>query len=173
MLQKNLRSKFLSFALVGCIALTTVFSAGCGFVSDLKIALASSGPLVTILVNKGVISQAKADFIRQDFGDAVDVVAVLDAKFKVAAGVPEKLAAAQQAETSWRAIYERGHFGVNPAVLDAANIADAIFATIVAYYGGRPVSLSVSAKTAPKTEKALAETIKAKIKELKEKLKVQ
>jgi len=170
-----LRRKFMSLALAGVIGITSIFSVGCGgFIASLKTAIASSGPLLSVLVNKKVLSQEKADFIRSDFNAAVDVVAELDKDFKAATNTGDKLAAAQKAERAWKAIYAQGHFGANATILEVANIVDAVFASVVAYYGGGPrASLTSRSGARIDSEEALAQHVKERAERIKELLKVK
>jgi hypothetical protein len=148
----------------------------CGLITDLKIALASSGPLVNLLVSKNLITEDSAKAITQDFKDAVNAADVLDKATKTATTTAQKLDAAQTAERAWVAIYKRGDFGDNAAIKTAADIADGIFASIVLFYGGQPASASHIPRSvrAPRTEaereaqkKQFADAIKAQTQALK------
>lgn len=119
-----------------------LFVASCELLTSLRVALASAGPLVTSLANAGVFPKSKADAILQDFSDGVRVAEGLKANIDLADTKGQKIAAAQKAQREWLAIYARGNFGANPKIQTAANIADGIFASLVLYYGGVPVSMA-------------------------------
>jgi hypothetical protein len=165
---KITKLRISTIPILSTILVATLLVTSCGLITDLKIALASSGPLVSLLVSKGLLKQDKADAITKDFKDAVNVADVLDKATKTATTTGQKLDAAQTAERAWVAIYKRGNFGSNQAIKTAADIADGIFASIVLFYGGQPASPShVPRANRPRTEKELADSIKAQTQALK------
>lgn len=145
------------------IFLLAVLLTACGgidkLVTSLRMALVGGAPLVDFLVSQGKISQAKADALKTDFGDAITVVSALGDDLDAAGNDKIKqLAAAQKAEQAWLAIYGRGDFGANPQLFTVATIANGIFSSILTYFGGGPPQL---------TDKPSENTIKAQIDSLK------
>lgn len=139
--------------------------------TGLHLALAGSGPLLALLVSQRKLSQQKADWIRDDFADAVDIADELKDEVRAATDTAGKLAAAQKAYRGFRDIYALGHFGADPTILMAADIADGIFAAIVSLYGGT-VSGAPRA-TAPMSETDRRLAIEVKIEDLKRTLAVK
>lgn len=137
----------------------------------LRLAVAGSGPLLALLVRQGKLSKEKADFIRDDFADVVDVVDKLKDEVRAATDTAGRLAAAQKAYREFKLIYERGHFGASPEILLAANLGNSIFIAIVELYGGTVFSAPRVAP--PQTEQAQRAAIEAKIEELKQALAVK
>jgi hypothetical protein len=137
----------------------------------LRLAVAGSGPLLDLLVSQGKLSREKADFIRDDFASVVNVVDTLKNNVRAATDTAGKLAAAQTAYRAFKDIYGLGHFGLDPTILAAANIADGIFAAIVDLYGGQVTPAPRSSAPSSASEKRAA--IEAKIEDLRVTLEVK
>ena len=150
--------------LVLALAITTA-GCGTGLLTSFRIALASSGPLVDSLVAAGVIRQDQAAPIISDFSDAAQAAIVLQSDLK-AAGTDKALKAAAVVKfaKAWREIYARGHFGVNPKIQRAADIAESIVESLELYYGAR-IQPAVHT-TAPRTDAQLEAQLKLQVKEL-------
>lgn len=179
-----MRRKLLSLCLAAAVTIASLGAAGCnpngnsntgnnnssGSVDKLfiglHIALASSGPLLALLVGQGKLSQQKADWIRADFKSSVDIADALKDNVASATDTAGKLAAAQKAYRAFKDVYTLGHFGLDPTILAAANIADGVFVAIVELYGGHVDSVAPHA-TEPMSETEKRAAIEAKIEDLK------
>lgn len=133
----------------------------------LRAGVAASGPAITYAVNHNLITQPRADDLKQDFKDLVDASERGDRAFAVAKTRPEKFAAIQSVEHDWAAIVGRGHFIKVPSQFtDAQEIINGIFATILAFYA--PPSATMRPKPgAPQSEKDLKAYLDVQSKKLK------
>ena len=159
-----MKAKIIAAPIFALILLFT----SCGLITSLKAALASAGPLVTVLARSGAINEANAQAILRDFSDGVTVAEELNANIKIATTKGMKAAAALKAERKWIEIINRGDFGTNLKIQTAANIADGIFASIVLFYGGVPTSMAhVPPSASNKSDKDMKMSIEAQIDHLK------
>jgi hypothetical protein len=136
---------FASFGAVGCKPNSNSNTANSNsndnatvekILRGLHYAVAGSGPLLSLLVSQGKLSQEKADFIKEDFKEEVKIVDTLKDDVRAATDTASKLAAALTAYRAHRAIYEKGHYGTRPEILAAAVLIDEVFAAVVRLYGG-------------------------------------
>jgi hypothetical protein len=157
--------------------------ASCGGQSLLlsfRVALASSGPLVTSLVDSGAIPQTKATAIINDFNDGAQCGLNLESAFTaIPKDLPEREQRAQKLNASvaglrcFKAIVSRQNFATHPRVQQAAAIAEGILASLVVFYsesGEVVVSVRRGAVTPVRNEKELERKLKADVKALKEAL---
>jgi hypothetical protein len=153
------------FLALSLVLLFAVSQAACNtnFVTELRIVLAASGPLVSSLEASGVLPASIGANVIQDFTDEANAVGDFSAAL-TACGTDNqcKANAAETLFNQSEAIYQRGHFGSNVKILTAANIARGIFESIKLYYASRAPNAKVSAVRTP-TDKEL----KAKVQELK------
>lgn len=170
--------RFLAVALT---AFLTISQLACGgnVIKSLRVALASSGPLVDSLVAAGVINRDKATAIIADFTDGSQVALDLQTDFAaIAKDDPQakalKLAAALKAARAWQAIVNRHDFAANDRIQNAANIVTAILASLVIFYSDAPVRTSARVPRgtvkAP-DEQALERQLKQQVEDLKTALK--
>jgi hypothetical protein len=123
---------------VGVILLVGQLACGGGFVTELRLVLASSGPLISSLEATGVLPQNVGDTVVADFND--EALAVADFSTALSGCATDAVCKANAAEalfTRSEVIYNRGHFGSNPKILAAANVARGIFQSIRLYYASR------------------------------------
>jgi hypothetical protein len=157
--------------------------AACGgsdLIRTFRVALAASGPLITSLVNAGVIKETDASLITQDFSDGVACADTLHLAFKaIPKDAPDaksrKLSASVGGFRCFRAIVQRRNFEKHPKIKNAADIAEGILASLVVFYS-EPGEIVASADRSPKRvtaadEKELEKKIKQQVKELEEALK--
>ena len=148
------------------VIFATALLVACGgidkLVLSMRAAVAFSTPLISRLVAQGKLSQAKAEFIRQDFGDVTIALGVLGTDLDAAAGNKlQQVAAAQKFSASVTAIYARGHYGADPQILEAANLVNDIAASIVAFFGGAPPSATSDGQQRKPTKGEIDAKIKA------------
>lgn len=163
-----------------CAIVLVVLMAACGPLAGLRAGLRAGGPLVDRLAAQGVFPREKAQAIRTDFADGLDVAERLQANWNPKAQRP---AAAHQAFTEWRAIYDRGNFGSDSRIQSAADIADSVFLAIELFYNpGQQAAAMVKSNratrsavsdSAPQTEAELDAFIKRRSQELKRALEAQ
>lgn len=150
---------------------------GCGggtLLKSFRIALASSGPLVNSLAASGLIPQAKAAAIIADFSEGAGCADRLATAFNA---IPKELPAneiklrkfeaARDALTCFRAIINRQNFAANSRIQSAANIAEGILASLVAFYSPSPEAVTRGPNmVVANSEKELEERLKVKVKAL-------
>lgn len=157
--------------------LIAVLLAGCGsssLIKSFRVALAASGPLVNSLVTSGAITQTKATAIVRDFDDGAQCALTLQTAFSaIPKGDPDanarKLTASSNALQCFRVIINRQNFAAHPRIQQAADIAEAILASLVEFYSG---SNTGAAGAPPKTEAELEKELKRKVEELERALKL-
>ncbi|HEX5704849.1 MAG TPA: hypothetical protein VFX97_16750 [Pyrinomonadaceae bacterium] len=138
----RIKRKIAALALASVLIVQT--ACGGNVLTTVRLALASSGPLVNSLVAAGVLKQEQAGPIITDFTDGSNVALTLQTDFKACAkDRPCKLRAAQKAETGFRAIINRQHFAANPRVQQIADIASGILSSLVIFYGGTSPNATV------------------------------
>lgn len=161
--------RILAFVLVAVLA-------GCGgstFIKSFRAALAAAGPLVNSLVASGAIPQSKATAILKDFDDGAVCAGNLQNAFKlIPKGDPDetsrKLAASSGALQCFRVVINRQNFAAHPRIQQASDIAEAVLASLVAFYSGT----SVPGVVAPQSEAELEKELKRKVEELERVLKL-
>lgn len=163
-----------SLALVATLLVATGWDA-CGggdLIKSFRVALAASGPLVNSLVASGAIPQSKATAILRDFdAGAVCALNLQDAFKLIPKGDPngksKKLAASSSALQCFRVIINRQNFASHARIQQAADIAESILASLVAFYSGS----SGAVGGPPKTEAEFEKELKREIEELERSLK--
>lgn len=129
------------------------------FSTDLRVALAASGPLIESL-NLG--SQRGA--VIADFTDLANGAATFANELKACgSATPCKLDAATKFESLFDSVIARGHFGLSPKLQTVENILRGIIASARIYFGGESSSSNARMAGKPVTE----DSIKAQIDELK------
>lgn len=170
---KRLTNKLPALGLAAVLIIQT--ACGSNVLTTVRLALASSGPLVNSLVASGVLKQEQAGPIIADFTDGANVALALQNDFKACAKDRGcKLTAAQRAETGFRAIINRGRFGANPRVQQIADIAGGILSSLVIFYGGTSPNVRVAMDAGPPlTDDQIEERVKPDVEKLKQLMKVQ
>jgi len=159
-----MKRTLLSISLSILLAVSTVLTAACGFINDLKAAEGGEAVVTTELVRTNVITgQAKID-IDKDFGDIVNLTSQLNTDVGAATTTPQKLDAWQKFADGLAAVVARGHFLNVPYISDAVVVIDGIVAVAKGFYS--PATPGVP-KAGPQTEKDLQKQIEARIKTLK------
>lgn len=146
---------------------------GGGSLVTFRLALASSGPLVSSLVASGALKQEQAGPIIADFTDGAGIALALQTDFKACdKDRPCKLRAAQKAETGFRTIIDRHHFAANARINQIADIADGILASLVIFYGGGSTSTAMAVQP-NLTDEQIEAQVKPDIEKLKQLMKAQ
>jgi hypothetical protein len=162
----------LSIVLALCIAAN---ACGGGFVLTAFRQALQSDQLVNFLLSRQEVTPEKAELIRTDFRDGVGCAQKTEDAFKaISNDLPDaekrtrKLNASVGGLQCFRAIINRGNFKVHQRVVQAADIAETILATLVTFYSGggtRGVAPSPKAIIV-RDEKELEQKLKEKVKEL-------
>lgn len=126
------------------LPLVLILALSCGgdtLLRTFRVALASSGPLVSSLAASGAIPQNKLSAIITDFDAGAQCGLVLQQQFNA---IPSTLSASEQrsrkfqasqtALQCFRGIVNHQNFATNPRIQNAANIAEGILASLVAFY---------------------------------------
>lgn len=153
------------------LPLVLVLSISCGggtLLRSFRVALASSGPLVSSLAASGAIPNGKMSAIITDFDAGAQCGLTLQNQFSaipstlsVSEQRSRKLQASQSALQCFRAIINHQNFAVNSRIQTVANIAEGILASLVAFYSessGDPTS-AVAGLSEDEFEKRLSKRV--------------
>lgn len=141
-------------------------------VASVRSALKAAPILTSRLVNIGKLTPKLKEVIDKDFTDGVNVALTLGEELDDADTPQEKYTAANKAFQNWLVIYNRGNFGSNSDVRDAADIASGIFEFIDAYYADKAGAATHSDVGADGlSESEFKDALNQKIKNLEEALK--
>lgn len=167
-----MKAQIRSLALVAVLVIQLACGGG-DLIKSFRVALAASGPLVNSLVASGAIPQSRATAILRDFDDGAACAQSLQNAFKlIPKGDPDetsrKLTASSNALQCFRVIINRQNFAAHPRIQQAADIAEAVLASLVAFYSGSNMG---AAGAAPKSEDDLEKELKQKVKDLEQALK--
>jgi len=153
------------------LPLVLALSISCGggtLLRSFRIALASSGPLVTSLAASGAIPQGKMSALITDFDTGSQCGLTLQNQFKAIPSTlavsdqrSRKLQASQAALQCFQAVVSHQNFALHPRTQKVASVAEGILASLVAFYSessGDPTS-AVAGLSEDEFEKRLSKRV--------------
>ena len=159
------------------LVLLTLASCGGGTIlQPFRVALASSGPMVTALADSGAFPSAKASAIIADFNDGAQCGLAVESAFNsITDDLPEqdktrlKLNASVTGLRCFKAVVDRQNFAAHPRVRQVAAIAEGVLASLVVFYSepGEMRASTVPGTNAPRSEKELEAQLKKQVDDLK------
>lgn len=164
------------------VAVLVTLLTACGgdtFIRSFRVALASSGPLVSSLVASGAIPENKTNAIIADFDSGAQCGLTLQQDFAaIAKDATEtkslKLNASVKAFRCFRAVIEHQNFALHPRLQQVASIADGVLASLVVFYsdgGEMRASTLPTATISARTEQDLERQMKSQMEALEKAMK--
>lgn len=159
------------------LTLTLLLFSACGGSVSLQSVISGAGPLLNFLVNRGNLSQAKADLIKTDLADTGKCADALESELDAipkedTEAKTKKLNAWVRASRCWKPIVLRQNFAANERTQRIADLIDRIFAAGVVFYSesGAMRASAEGGRTAV-DDKVLEKDLEKQLKELKEAMK--
>lgn len=144
---------------------------------SLQSVISGAGPLLTFLVSKDRLSQAKADLIKTDLADTGKCADALESELNAipkedTEAKTKKLNAWVRASRCWKPIVLRQNFGAHERTRKIADLIDGIFAAGVVFYSeSGAMRASAEGGKSAVDDKVLEKDLEKQLKELKEAMK--